>query len=382
MITPELLRAARDMLPNPDTSITAIAKLLGVSPGTLYNHIPDLSELRASRNHPTAADPAALDSAVLGSGLGDRPDRLTAVLADLPQDRRPPPSVAAYDDLLHATPPPARRTTPTGPAGPAGGAVPPPAPAPAQDDQEQDDQEQDQRSAAAGRRSKAQLAWQQLNERQRTYLAAIYDADQAAERTNTQVRARGERTPPADVWRWLPYAVGTLIGTDHTALQQRLRHHGVLDAGAGATLEALRARGLILIRHGIIALASPTVEVRLATAGRAAARAGLGVTAPARTPKGLLSHGLYRQLLDVAAAEPDGLEHLRGENHLHIGTDYTSRGHPSRGYVDYLNTTPGQGRWHLTDTGRRHLTEHHDTYQQLYTDLADQADPPTIPDGS
>ena len=48
VITPEILRAARDMLPNPDASVTAIAKLLGVSPGTLYNHIPDLRELRAA----------------------------------------------------------------------------------------------------------------------------------------------------------------------------------------------------------------------------------------------------------------------------------------------------------------------------------------------
>jgi AcrR family transcriptional regulator len=35
------------MLPNPEASITSIARLLGVSPGTLYNHIPDLRELRA-----------------------------------------------------------------------------------------------------------------------------------------------------------------------------------------------------------------------------------------------------------------------------------------------------------------------------------------------
>lgn len=28
--------------------VTAIAKLLGVSPGTLYNHVPDLRELRAA----------------------------------------------------------------------------------------------------------------------------------------------------------------------------------------------------------------------------------------------------------------------------------------------------------------------------------------------
>lgn len=35
------------MFPNPEHSITSIAKLLGVSPSTLYHHIPDLKELRA-----------------------------------------------------------------------------------------------------------------------------------------------------------------------------------------------------------------------------------------------------------------------------------------------------------------------------------------------
>jgi hypothetical protein len=37
------------MLPNPENSMESIAKLLGVSAGTLYNHIPDLRELRTSR---------------------------------------------------------------------------------------------------------------------------------------------------------------------------------------------------------------------------------------------------------------------------------------------------------------------------------------------
>ncbi|MFD4869468.1 hypothetical protein [Streptomyces sp. NPDC058412] len=40
------------MLPNPENSITSIAELLGVSPGTLYNHIPDLQELRVSGHVP------------------------------------------------------------------------------------------------------------------------------------------------------------------------------------------------------------------------------------------------------------------------------------------------------------------------------------------
>lgn len=39
--TPEIIQAARTLLPNPEQSITSIAKLLGVSPGTLKNHIPD-----------------------------------------------------------------------------------------------------------------------------------------------------------------------------------------------------------------------------------------------------------------------------------------------------------------------------------------------------
>ncbi|OEV20932.1 DNA invertase [Streptomyces nanshensis] len=49
VVNDNLLRAARDMLPNPENSIETIAALLGISVGTLYNHIPDLKELRTSR---------------------------------------------------------------------------------------------------------------------------------------------------------------------------------------------------------------------------------------------------------------------------------------------------------------------------------------------
>ena len=55
VVTPGIIRAARDMLPNPEHSITSIAKLLGVSPGTLYNHIPDLRELRPPGSRPVRA---------------------------------------------------------------------------------------------------------------------------------------------------------------------------------------------------------------------------------------------------------------------------------------------------------------------------------------
>jgi DNA invertase Pin-like site-specific DNA recombinase len=48
VVNTELPKAARDLLPDPERSVTSIARLLGVSVGTLYNHIPELQELRAA----------------------------------------------------------------------------------------------------------------------------------------------------------------------------------------------------------------------------------------------------------------------------------------------------------------------------------------------
>jgi DNA invertase Pin-like site-specific DNA recombinase len=47
VVNSDIIRAARDMLPNPGTSITTIAKLLGVSPG---------KELRAGTAVPRQLD--------------------------------------------------------------------------------------------------------------------------------------------------------------------------------------------------------------------------------------------------------------------------------------------------------------------------------------
>ncbi len=62
VVDAELLKPARDLLPDPDRSIISIAKLLGVSVGSLDNHIPDLRELRAAdtttRSRGTGVDDA------------------------------------------------------------------------------------------------------------------------------------------------------------------------------------------------------------------------------------------------------------------------------------------------------------------------------------
>ncbi|MFC5822177.1 recombinase family protein [Nonomuraea harbinensis] len=62
VVTPALLRAAQDMLPNPENLITSIAELLGVSPGTLYNHIPHPQQLRTGQIT-SALEPAAPQAA-------------------------------------------------------------------------------------------------------------------------------------------------------------------------------------------------------------------------------------------------------------------------------------------------------------------------------
>ncbi|MFI0032309.1 recombinase family protein [Streptomyces albidoflavus] len=48
VVNEDLIRKARDMLPNPANSVESIARILGVSVGTLYNHVPDLKQLRVS----------------------------------------------------------------------------------------------------------------------------------------------------------------------------------------------------------------------------------------------------------------------------------------------------------------------------------------------
>jgi hypothetical protein len=54
---------------------------------------------------------------------------------------------------------------------------------------------------------KARATWDALNQRQRLYLAAIYDADQAAEAAVAQQRRDRGRPPPASVWRWVIYSL-------------------------------------------------------------------------------------------------------------------------------------------------------------------------------
>jgi hypothetical protein len=119
----------------------------------------------------------------------------------------------------------------------------------------------------------AWAAWDGLNERQRTYLSVLFEADQDLEAEQRRRAARGQFTSaPARAWRRIDFNAS--MGPVLRALESR----GVYDSGAGSTLAALRSRGLI-DTETMPGVLHDQVSVWLTRAGRAAVRAGTGITA-------------------------------------------------------------------------------------------------------
>jgi hypothetical protein len=147
---------------------------------------------------------------------------------------------------------------------------------------------------------RALTAWRALNERQQAYLAAILAVDQAYEAYERGAWAAGGRRRPAAEWRWIAYNEAS------SSLLDRLRARGLVDAGTGATFEALDRRGLLTRRYCRDAVGLPILEVRLTAAGRAAVRAGTGTPGPERLPPGTLREWHWRALA-LAYATPDGV---------------------------------------------------------------------------
>ncbi|MFJ4681696.1 helix-turn-helix domain-containing protein [Kitasatospora sp. NPDC088783] len=235
------------------------------------------------------------------------------------------------------------------------------------------------------RTSAAARTWNDLNDRQRLYLAAIYREDQAAQTKAQAVRAAFGDPGPASEWRKLPFTIKAAPAlTGYTTLQDRLREHHALDAGAGSTMAALHRRELIDMSEDqveVFPLGGATrVLVSLTRAGRACARAGLDEQQPATTPQDMLSEWLWKNLVKVASAGPEGLpeDGLWGKSKFYLGTGFRpGRKAASRGYIDSVPVRDGDGpqsyvveyRWRLTDAGRAHITQYADKYRHLYPDI-------------
>ncbi|MFI7356078.1 helix-turn-helix domain-containing protein [Streptomyces avidinii] len=219
-------------------------------------------------------------------------------------------------------------------------------------------------------------AWHALNDRQRNYLACIFQQDQEAEDEQRQNRYVGAERRPAAEWRRMTlalYAPADVVG--YTRIQERLREAGVHDPGAGSSVAALERRGLIVALRDRVYIDGlgdvPRTRVEMTRRGRAVARAALGAARAAAPAAPLLSSWLWKIVVRVARAGAQGVDGSlagRGPHYLAVGQSPDGRT-PSRGFIVLRHpdgVTHGPYRWFLTDSGRRHITDHLGTYHALY----------------
>ena len=142
------------------------------------------------------------------------------------------------------------------------------------------------------------VSWSDLNERQQTYLLTIYQRDQAEEEAQRSAWSRGVRARPADEWRWMYYGE-TAYGP--SPLKRALDSEGLVNQGTGATLEALRSRGLVLVRssRSVSRGDLSTVHVRMTLAGRKLARQASGEVREKKLPAGTLREWHWHALVQM-----------------------------------------------------------------------------------
>ncbi|GLF95256.1 helix-turn-helix domain-containing protein [Streptomyces yaizuensis] len=219
-------------------------------------------------------------------------------------------------------------------------------------------------------------AWQDLNSRQRLYLACIFLQKRTDASSRSAPACRGAEAGRRRGVMLALAAPPEVVG--YTPLQERLRREGVHDPGAGSTVEALIRRGLLLAHRDLVIVAGAG-EVRrtcveLTPRGRAAVHAGLGVRPDQRPPQPLLSPWLWQILVRVARAGSRGLDGSlagRGPHVLAVGRRPGNNG-VSRGFIELRHpegVSAGPCYWFLTSSGGGHLRDYLETYRGLYPEV-------------
>ncbi|AFY85501.1 hypothetical protein [Oscillatoria acuminata] len=151
-------------------------------------------------------------------------------------------------------------------------------------------------------RSKHEKIWDELNERQRTYLKQIFEIDQKREQSERSAWNSGGRPRPADEWRWIEYL--ELFGNS-SQLRQKLKTAKVVDPGTGSTFKALWTRKLIEIDYCY--QVSDWFKCKLTRLGRAVVRAGLGIQSEKKLPPRTLRDYQWKALVAAWNAGDEGL---------------------------------------------------------------------------
>ncbi|MEV8480363.1 hypothetical protein AB0435_34260, partial [Streptomyces sp. NPDC051173] len=241
----------------------------------------------------------------------------------------------------------------------------------------------------------AERAWTELNERQRLYLSVIFEFDQAAEANIKQMSAKRMATPPAAEWRQVTYDIKLpkeIAG--YTSVQQAVRRRDEHDTGSGATLAALRRRKLITVTYDQVHVPPfgmvDRIRVRLTAAGRAAARHGIGHTAPATPPPGLMTRWSLLALARLYTAGDRGLSTEVTGDRADAAPSWNTllrlRDRRDGSLIEVFTADWPDGQLRMlrqhrvraSVLGRRHFEIHRACYAELFPDLAAEL-PETAP---
>jgi hypothetical protein len=151
-----------------------------------------------------------------------------------------------------------------------------------------------------------------LNDRQRAYLLAIFETDQATEADMRSVPfSPFHDRPKASEWRWIEYSEPIpLINKPASRLYAAIRKASKIDQGTGSTFDALAARGLVQV-----GTRGPDgyPHLRITPAGRRLVRSWTGAKTYKAPPAGALKEWHWRALAKAYAAGAEGLEGSYGD---------------------------------------------------------------------
>jgi hypothetical protein len=223
-------------------------------------------------------------------------------------------------------------------------------------------------------------SWDDLNDRQRAYLQAIYDHDQVAEANERSKWKYMIERRPADEWRWLYYG-DTAYGM--SSLKSQIHYQGLVDQGTGATFEALRSRGLILVQsyHSQARGDLSSVKVRMTPAWRRLIRAATGESRPKKLPVGTLRSWHWAALALLYRARALESDWSTGEYFAIDDNDHDYRrgvrwetivrlrdykwGALCRENFSHFQTFPVE----ITPFGRAYYVREWERYRQLYPEV-------------
>lgn len=239
---------------------------------------------------------------------------------------------------------------------------------------------------AEAERTVGSMAPSALNERQRAYLQAIFDTDQAVEDEMRRIPfSPFHDRPKASEWRWLEYSEPIpIINKPASRLYRAIKQVAKIDQGTGSTFTALADRGLIQVEER-----GPDryPHIRMTAAGRKLVRSWTGQKAYKAPPAGTLREWHWRALAKAYAAGDDGLEGEYGD-YARIGWNTWRRLEEYKrgalievrrsGWYSNPATATSQATYRLfiTAEGRALYASEWARYRELYPDV-DAPEPPS-----